>query len=62
MSRSKKNWMKDAVKRPGALHKALHVKKDEAIPEYKLNKAYHSKNPKIKKMAQLAKTFKKYGR
>lgn len=60
MSRSKKNWMQDAVKKPGALHKALHVKQDKTIPADKLNKAAHSKNPRIKKMAVLAKTFNKY--
>jgi hypothetical protein len=60
MGRAKKNWMQDAVKKPGGLHKALHIKQDKTIPADKLEKATHSKNPHIKKMAALAKTFKKY--
>lgn len=54
-----KKWIKDAVKHPGALRKSLGVKKDEKIPEKKLEKAEHSKNPKTRKRAQLAETFKK---
>jgi hypothetical protein len=42
-----------------ALHKALHVKKGEKIPEAKLEKAEHSKNPTLKKRAVLAETLKK---
>jgi hypothetical protein len=55
----KKNWIKGAIKHPGALHKELGVKKGEKIPEKKLKKAEHSKNPKLKKRAQLAETLKK---
>lgn len=53
-----KDWIKGAIKRPGALHKALKVKEGEKIPENKLDKAEHSKNPRIKKEADLAKTLK----
>lgn len=42
----------------GALHKALHVKEGEKIPESKLKKAEHSKNPTMRKRAVLAETLK----
>ena len=42
----------------GALHKALHVKEGEKIPESKIKKAEHSKNPTLKKRAVLAETLK----
>ena len=60
MSRAKKNWMQDAVKKPGALRKALHVKKGQKIPEAKLEKAAHSKSPLMRKRVALAETFKKF--
>jgi hypothetical protein len=55
------NWMAGAVKKPGALRAALHVKNGQDIPEKKLEKAEHSKNPTMRRRAALAKTFKKYG-
>lgn len=55
----KKNWIKGAIKHPGALRKTLGVKKGEKIPEKKLEKAEHSKNPKTAKRARLAETLKK---
>lgn len=55
----KENWIANAVKKPGALRKALRVKKGENIPEEKLKKAEHSKNPLTRKRATLAETFKK---
>lgn len=42
----------------GALHKALKVPEGKKIPEAKIKKAEHSKNPKLKKKAVLAETFK----
>lgn len=54
----KKNWIAGAIKKPGALHKELGIKKGEKIPESKLKKAEHSKNPKLKKRAVLAETLK----
>ena len=54
----KKDWIKSAVKTPGALHKALNVAEGKKIPVSKLEKAEHSKNPKLKKQAVLAETFK----
>lgn len=55
----KKKWIQDAIKKPGALRKSLHVKKGEKIPEKKLEKAEHSNNPKTRKRAVLAETLKK---
>lgn len=54
-----KNFIKDAIKHPGALRKELHVKEGQKIPEKKLDKAAHSKNPTERKRAVLAKTLKK---
>lgn len=55
----KKNWIADAVKKPGALRKSLGVKKGENIPSSKLSKAEKSKDPLTRKRAVLAETFKK---
>jgi len=55
----KKNWIAGAIKKPGALHKSLDVKPGVKIPESKLKKAEHSKNPTLKKRANLAETLKK---
>lgn len=54
-----KKFIDAAIKKPGALRKALHVKEGENIPSSKLNKAEHSKNPLMKKRAVLAETLKK---
>lgn len=54
------NWIKDAVKKPGALRKELGVKAGQKIPEKKLEKAAHSKDEKLKKRAVLAKTLRKF--
>lgn len=51
-------FIKKAIKHPGALHKQLHVPKGKKIPEKKLEKAEHSKNPKLKRRAILARTLK----
>jgi hypothetical protein len=51
-------WIQGAIKHPGALHKELHVKEGEKIPEKKLMKAEHSSNPKLAKRAKLAETLK----
>lgn len=55
----KKKFIQAAIKKPGALHKALHVKEGEKIPESKLKKAEHSKSPLMRKRASLAETLKK---
>ncbi|HWZ21668.1 MAG TPA: hypothetical protein VNW06_03390 [Cytophagaceae bacterium] len=51
-----------AIKRPGALRKALKVPEGKNIPEKKLEKAEHSKNPRLRKEAVLAETLKKLPR
>ncbi len=52
-----KNWIKDAIKKPGALKSALGVKKGEKIPAAKLAKA--AKAPgKMGQRARLAQTLK----
>jgi hypothetical protein len=56
---AKEKWIQGAIKKPGALRKELKVKKGEKIPEKKLEKAEHSKNPKLRKRAVLAETLKK---
>jgi hypothetical protein len=55
----KKKWIAGAIKHKGALHKSLHVKPGEKIPASKLEKAEHSKNPTLRRRANLAKTLKK---
>jgi len=57
MPRKPKNFIKKAIKHPGALHRELHVPKGEKIPQSKLTKALHSDNPKMRKQANLAKTL-----
>jgi hypothetical protein len=57
-----KKFIQNAIKRPGALHKALKVPQGEKIPEKKLEKAEHSNNPRIKKEAVLAITLKGFHR
>jgi hypothetical protein len=54
-----KKWIQKAIKHPGALHKELHVPAGKTIPAKTLEKASHSKNPKLAKRANLAKTLKK---
>lgn len=53
------NWISDAIKHPGSLRKALHVKEGQNIPQSKLKKAEHSENPKLAKKARLAETLKR---
>lgn len=55
----KKKWIQDMHMKKGALRESLHVKKGEKIPESKLMKAEHSKNPTTAKRAHLAETLKK---
>lgn len=52
-----KKWIQKAIKHPGALHAALKVPEDKKIPQSKLTKALHSENPRMRKMANLAKTL-----
>lgn len=55
--RGKKNWIAEAVKKPGALRKELGAKKGKPIPAAKLEAA--AKEPgKTGKRARLAMTLK----
>lgn len=54
---SSKKWIQGAVKNKGALHEALGVPEGKKIPEKKLEKATHSKDPLTKKRADLAETL-----
>ena len=53
-----KNWIKDAIKKPGALRKQLGVKEGEKIPTAMLEKASKAKG-KLGQRARLAKTLRK---
>ena len=53
-----KKWIQGAIKHKGALHKSLGVPEGKKIPEKKLKKAEHSKNPTLRKRAVLAETLK----
>jgi len=54
-----KKWIQDMHMKKGALHESLGVKEGKKIPESKLKKAEHSKNPTTRKRANLAETLKK---
>jgi hypothetical protein len=51
-------WIAGATKNKGALHRKLGVPEKKNIPESKLKKAEHSKNPTLRKEAVLAETLK----
>lgn len=57
MEKKPKNFIKKAIKHPGALHRELKVPEGKKIPQSKLTKALHSDNPKMRKQANLAKTL-----
>jgi len=61
MARKKKNWIKGAIKKPGALRKTLGVKKGKKIPAKKLRAAAKKKG-KTGRRARLAMTLKKMRR
>ena len=54
-----KKWIQSIGMKKGALHKELGVPAGKKIPAAKLEKAEHSKNPTLRKRANLAKTLKK---
>lgn len=56
-----KNWIKGAIKHPGALHRELGIPEGKKIPTSKLNKAAKA-GGKLGKRARLAKTLKKLGK
>jgi hypothetical protein len=59
MKKSKTNWIKGAIKRPGALSKKLGVPVEKNIPMTKLKKAAKSSNKTTARQARLAMTLKK---
>jgi hypothetical protein len=56
-----KNWIKGAIKHPGALHRELGVKQGKKIPAKKLAAAA-KKGGKLGRRARLAETLKGLGR
>jgi hypothetical protein len=55
---AKKNWIKGAIKHPGALHKQMGVPQGQPIPAKKLAAAAE-KGGKLGARARLAQTLKK---
>ena len=55
---AEKNWIKGAIKKPGALHRDLDVPQGEKIPASKLAAAA-KKDGKVGQRARLAQTLKK---
>lgn len=53
-----KNWIAEAIKKPGALRKSMGVKEGEKIPAKKLEKAAE-KSGKTGQRARLAQTLRK---
>ena len=60
MGRSKKQWIQDAVKNKGSLHRELNVPEGQKIPAKKMKAALKSDNPLERKRANLAKTLKSF--
>ena len=60
MKKDDKKWMKEAVKpeNKGKLREKLGAKEGKPIPEKKLEKAEHSKDPLMRKRANLAEILK----
>jgi hypothetical protein len=56
-----KNWIKGAIKKPGALHRALGVPQGEKIPAGKVQAAA-KKGGKLGQRARLAMTLRKMSR
>lgn len=51
------HWIQGAIKRPGALHRALGVPEGQKIPKEKIMKAEHSDNMRVAREARLAETL-----
>lgn len=56
---AKKKFIQEAIKKPGALRKALHVKEGHTIPKAKLEKAA-KKGGKMGQRARLAETLESF--
>lgn len=54
---AKEKWIQKMHMKKGALHEELGVKEGKKIPAKKLEKAEHSKNPTLRKRANLAQTL-----
>ena len=54
-----KEWIKGAIKHPGALHRDLGVPQGQKIPAAKVETATKSSNPTLRRRAILAQTLKK---
>lgn len=54
-----RRWIQKAIKRPGALHRALGIPEDEDIPENMLRKAARRRG-KVGKEARLAETLERF--
>jgi len=52
-----KNWIKGAIKHPGALHRKLGVPEGQKIPASKMAAAAKSSNPTTRRQVALAKTL-----
>lgn len=57
MEKKPKNWIQGMHMKKNALHKELHVKPGEKIPQSKLTKAAHSSDPKLRKQVTLSRTL-----
>lgn len=56
-----KSWIKNAIKRPGALRRALSIPPGKKIPLYKLHQAVRqTKNKRLQRQARLALTLRKF--
>lgn len=53
-------WIQGMHMEKGALHRALHVPEGEKIPEKKMEKAEHSQNAHMRKMAHLSETLERF--
>ena len=51
------HWISTAIKRPGALHRALDVPEGQKKPENKIEKAAHSSNERLAREGRLAETL-----
>lgn len=61
LGEGKKNWIKDATKNKGGLHKSLGVPEGEKIPKKAINVAA-KEGGKVGKQGRLAKTLGKFGK
>lgn len=57
MSRAKKMFIQEATQNKGGLHRSLGIPQGKKIPVKRIKKAEHSRNPRIRKEANLAETL-----